>query len=125
MSQSPPEPTLLGAKGSVIAEKVLPPFCDLKIIELAALIAPPKMQLCESTLELGSAKPDDAGIAMFAAKVAGPGGDGGAYALGPPVCFVNQVFARQLAVQVTPPGCEGVPFTKAMFAFPSGSIVIE
>src|SRR3990172_11878989 len=60
-------------------------------------IAPLKMQLCESTQELGSALPADPSTDLFDSKVAGPGDAGGAYAPGPPVCLMNQVLVRQVA----------------------------
>src|SRR6266566_8938375 len=95
MSKSPPCVPVPTAT-CFLGPKLAPASVDFQTPGLSVpLSAAPKIQLCESTQSLGSAPLPLAELIglRFAAKVAGPGGDGGLYALGPPVCFVYQVFA--------------------------------
>ena len=67
----------------------------------------------------GSAFPVELGRVTFGPKLAGAGGVGGRYALGPLLCFVNQVLFMQLVA-----GQSGVRLSGyAMFALPAGSRV--
>src|ERR1700726_2838467 len=106
MSESPPpaippaDVTGLGSK-----EKEAPAFEDFQASGGPG--AAEKRQLCESAFMFGSARPLEFGIVRFAAKVAGVGAAGGAYALGPAVCLVNHGFEPQ--IKIRPSGSISVP----------------
>src|SRR5229473_7928943 len=78
-------------------------------------------QLWLSAFEFGSAPPPPFSATLtLVPKLAAAGGVGGAKALAPLLCFVNQVLVMQTLGSQSGVRLSG----KAMLAFPSGSVVI-
>ena len=121
MSSSPPIRPVSSATGFGKRKKLAPASVDFQTSGLPGEAE--KRQLWESAFMFGSAGLSPvpfSGRETFAAKVADLGRTGGLYALRPLFCFVNHVLVMQVSG-----GQSGVRLSgNAMFAFPSGSIVI-